>query len=381
MCSTTFEVAQIIERFSIQFQQQFEPNIFILRTLNTIHKCRTASLGGHIEKCDCCGKIRVSYNSCRNRNCPKCQSSKHAFWVEDRVNDALNVKHFHIVFTIPAQLNEICLLNNKWFYNTMFACVAETLRTFGYSHYGVESGAICVLHTWGQTLSFHPHIHCIVPAAGITLKGKAKRIGKQGNYLYPVQMLSATFRGKMLEKIKFQLAKTKVLYKYKSLLNVLWKKPWNVHCEPPLGNSKQIVKYLGKYTHRVAISNQRIKNIDESGVSFFYKDYSDKCKRKILKLSGVEFLRRFSMHILPYRFVKIRYYGIYSSKGKSLLAKTKKIIAKPKETIQERLLRLTGFDVYKCPFCKKGKMFEIGILPRIRSPIIRLFKTKLYVDN
>lgn len=366
-----FEVAQIIEHFGEQFLQQYNPNSFIVRTLDAIRKCKTVALGGHKYKCNCCGKERNTYNSCKNRHCPKCQATKQAFWVEDRVEQSLNVKHFHIVFTIPEKLNQICLLNSKWFYNAMFACVWDTLRTFGYSHYGVESGAICVLHTWGQTLSFHPHIHCIVPATGITLKGNAKLISKQGKYLYPVKMLSTVFRGKLLEKIKIQLKKEKKLPEYQTLLNQLWKTSWNVHCEPPLGNPEQIVKYLGQYTHRIAISNKRVQSIDDSGVTVFYKDYSDQSKRKLLKLSGVEFLRRFCMHILPYRFVKIRYYGIYSSKSKSLLAKTKTI--KPKETTQERLLRLTGIDVFECPFCKKGKMIVIEILPKVRSPTNPLY--------
>jgi hypothetical protein len=371
-----FEVAQIIEQFGEQFIQEYQPNSFTLRVLDSIRKCKTSELGGHKYECDCCVKEINCYNSCKNRHCPKCQATKQAFWVEDRIEQALDVKHFHIVFTIPDKLNEICLLDSKWFYNILFECVWDTLRTFGYSHYAAESGAICVLHTWGQTLSFHPHIHCIVPAAGITLKGNIKLISKNGKYLYPVRMLSAVFRGKLLEKIKRHLKKEKLLHEYQNLLNQLWIKPWNVHCETPMGNPEQIVKYLGQYTHRIAISNQRIKKIDESDVEFYYKDYSDNSKRKIIKLSGVEFLRRFSMNILPKRFVKIRYYGIYSSKSKTLLAKTKKL--KPKETTQERLLRLTGFDVYMCPFCKKGRMVMTETLPKIRSPTNPLYRNKIY---
>jgi len=293
------------------------------------------------------------------------------------MNDALDVKYFHVVFTVPEALNTVCLLDSKQFYNSMFECAWSVLQTFGYSHYGVESGAICVLHTWGQNLSLHPHIHCIVPAAGLTLKGKLKHISKQGKYLYPVRMLSAVFRGKMLEKIKGQLRKNKQLPQYQSLLDVLWKKPWVVYCEPPLGNAQQIVKYLGQYTHRVAISNHRIENIDDSGVSFWYKDYRDKGKKKLTKLPGVEFLRRFCLHILPLRFVKIRYYGILSSKNKEQLKplQTKKPEPKVIETAQERIVRLTGFDGHQCPFCKTGIMHTVELLPRIRSPMNVLYKT------
>jgi hypothetical protein len=375
-----FEVSQIVDRFGSQFIEQCQPNSFTLRTLDALHKCRTAALGGHKDVCDCCGKQRISYNSCGNRHCPKCQSNKQALWVDDRISDALDVKYFHVVFTVPEALNPVCLLDSKQFYNSMFECVWSVLQTFGYSHYGVEGGAICVLHTWGQNLSLHPHIHCIVPAAGLTLKGKLKHISKQGKYLYPVRMLSAVFRGKMLEKIKRQLKQSNQLPQYQSLLDGLWKKPWVVYCEPPLGNAQQIVKYLGQYTHRVAISNHRIENIDDSGVSFFYKDYKDKSKKKLTKLSGVEFLRRFCMHILPYRFVKIRHYGILSSKSKQKdrikpLQTQKQQEVKPKETAQQRILSLTGFDRYQCPFCKTGIMHTIELLPRIRSPTNVLYKT------
>lgn len=169
------EVATVIKRFGQQFIVQCNPNSYTIRTLDSLLKCRTSDLGGHKEKCDCCGKERISYNSCRNRHCPKCQGSRQAFWVEDRMEQMLAVKHFHIVFTIPEKLNRICMLDSKWFYNAMFECVWSTLRSFGYTHYGVESGAICVLRTWGENLCLHPHIHCIVPAAGLTLQGTLKR--------------------------------------------------------------------------------------------------------------------------------------------------------------------------------------------------------------
>ena len=372
-----YEVSQIINRFGRQYIDQCQPNSFVVRTLDALHKCRTMALGGHKDVCDCCGEQRISYNSCGNRHCPKCQANKQALWVEDRMNDALDVKYFHVVFTVPEVLNQVCLLDSKWFYSILFECAWSVLQTFGYSHYGVESGAICVLHTWGQNLSLHPHIHCIVPAAGLTLKGNPKQITKQGKYLYPVRMLSVVFRGKMLEKIKRRLKRNNQLPQYQSLVDDLWKIPWVVYCEPPMGNAQQIVKYLGQYTHRVAISNQRIQSIDESGIGFFFKDYKDNSKRKLTKLSGVEFLRRFCMHILPYRFVKIRYYGILNSKQKDLVKPiaVKKPETKINESKQERVLRITGFDRFQCPFCKEGFMHTVELLPRIRSPDSLLYKT------
>ncbi len=373
-----FEVAQIIDRFGQQYVEKYHPNSFIVRTLDALQKCRTSALGGHIDICKSCGAERNSYNSCGNRHCPKCQGAKQALWVEDRMRDALDVKYFHIVFTVPEALNQICLLDSKLFYKILFECVWSVLQQFGYTHYGLESGAICVLHTWGQNLSLHPHIHCIVPAAGLTLAGNLKRITKKGKYLYPVLMLSPAFRSILLKKLKQQLKQSRQLPRYQSLLDEVWEKDWVVHCEPPFGNAQQIVKYLGQYSHRVAISNHRIQNIDDSGVKFLYKDYRNSSKIKPTTLPGVEFLRRFFLHILPKRFVKIRYYGILSSKQKDLVKslRAKKPEIKIKETRQERIVRLTGFDFSLCPVCKTGVMQTKELLPKIRAPSNVLYATK-----
>lgn len=374
-----FEVAQIIDRFGQQFVEQYQPNSFMVRTLDALQKCRTSALGGHIDYCDACGEQRISYNSCGNRHCPKCQGAKQALWVDDRMNDVLDCKYFHIVFTVPEELNRICLLDSKLFYKTLFDSVWNVLQQFGYTQYGVESGAICVLHTWGQNLSLHPHIHCIVPSAGLTLAGNLKRITKNGKFLYPVLMLSPAFRSLILKKLKFRLNQTNKLLKYQTLLDDVWKKPWVVYCKPPFGNAQHIVKYLGQYSHRVAVSNHRIKNIDDSCVTFFYKDYRDESRVKPTTLSGVEFLRRFCMHILPKRFVKIRYYGILSTKQKERVKSlnVKKPAIKIKESRQERIVRLTGFNYNLCPVCKTGFMHTIEILPKIRAPENVLYEKKI----
>jgi len=378
MGRTSFEVAEVIERFGRQFVQERSPNTFTLRTLDALYKCRTTALGGHRDRCDSCGRERFSYNSCRNRHCPKCQATRQALWAEDRMREALDVKYFHVVFTLPEELNQVCLLDSRWFYGNLFACVWETLRTFGYSHYGVETGALCLLHTWGQTIALHPHIHCLVPAAGITLDGRLRRITKDGDFLYPVEQLSPTFRGEILKKVKRMLRKKGCLRPYQSMLDRLWKKDWVVYCKPPMGNVQQIIQYLGRYSHRVAIDNSRLVDIDDSGVTFSYKDYKDGDKKKIMKLSGVEFLRRFAMHILPYRFVKIRYYGILGSRQKDAIKPLMVRNRKPKkktqtekvETKMERITRLTGFDPCRCPYCKKGTMHTIETLPKIRAPSV-----------
>ena len=365
------EVADIIRRFGEDFISIHHPNRHHLRVLRALSMCRTAALGGHKYRCDHCGREHISYNSCRNRHCPKCQITRQAFWVEERLKNAYPVKHYHLVFTVPEALNEICLTDSKWFYNHMFVTVWDVLRSFGYSHFASESGAICILHTWGQNLSLHPHIHCIVPALGYTLKGNMKHIGKTGKYLYPVTQLSLKFRGKFMAGVKKQLAWQNLLTDYHEQVKGAWNKQWVVYCEPSLGKPEHVVGYLGQYTHRVAITNHRIIEVGEHEVLFSLKDYSDQGKQKTTRLTGEEFLRRFCLHILPRAFVKIRHYGIYSSRFRSTILKDKnKMIIKPLETNVERINRLTGIDICRCPRCKKGVLVYVNVVPRSRSPTL-----------
>lgn len=374
---TQFELADVVYRFGKECAIKNNLTPLQIKVLNKIAQCRTAALGGHEEQCDCCGKTRYSYNSCGDRHCPKCQAAKQAVWIEKLLGSTLPVKHYHLVFTVPHSLNKICLFNQSLFYKFMFAAVWNTLRTFGYTRYGVEPGAICVLHTWGQNLSLHPHVHCIVPAAGYSLIGKWKFIGKYGNYLYPVHQLSKTFRGKFMDSLKRKLKKIGCLEQFNAYIQQSWDKKWVVYCEPSMAKAEHVIRYLGQYTHRVAITNQRILNITDTHVTFIAKDYRDKALKKPVTIEGTEFLRRYCMHILPKRFVKIRRYGIYNHTTKRNLdlqfipeKPNEKKIEQKKETSQELLKRLTGFDVYQCPFCKRGKMHIVRELPRIRSPDI-----------
>lgn len=265
------------------------------------------------------------------------------------------------------------------YYDLLFAAVWNTLRSFGYSHFGTETGAVAVLHTWGQNLSLHPHVHCIVPAAGYSLDGKWKNIGHSWNYLYPVHQLSEAFKAKFLDSLKRALRKQNELTIFNDALGQAYNTKWVVHCQPSLAGAEHVVKYLGQYTHRVAITNQRILNIADEKVTFIAKDYRDRAVKKPVTLDGIEFLRRFTMHILPLRFVKIRRYGIYNHTTKRNLAlqftvekksgidaviKQKKL----PETNVERFARLTGVNPCICPVCKTGRMVTIRELPRIRSP-------------
>lgn len=376
-----FELADAVNLFGAGLVARGRLNPLQLKVLGNISQCRTAALGGHEDACENCGTVRYSYNSCGDRHCPKCQAAKQAFWIDDLMQSTLPTKHYHIVFTAPHQLNSVCLHNQRVYYDLLFAAAWNTLRSFGYTHYGVESGAVAVLHTWGQNLSLHPHIHCIVPAAGYTLDGRWKNIGHAGNYLYPVHQLSDAFKGRFLDSLKRALKKQNALTLFDDNVQQAYATRWVVHCEPSLAGVQHVVKYLGQYTHRVAITNQRILNITDGKVIFIAKDYRDRAVKKPVTLDGIEFLRRFAMHILPKRFVKIRRYGIYNHTTKRNLdlqfvgeekpdVETLIKQKQPPETNLQRFERLTGVNPCQCPVCKSGRMVVIRELPRIRSPVL-----------
>ena len=373
------ELADVIHLFGAQMAANTKLAPLQLKVLSIIASCRTAALGGHEEACEKCGTVRYSYNSCGDRHCPKCQAAKQAFWIDDLMQNTLPIKHYHLVFTVPHQLNNICLHNGRMYYDLLFAAVWNTLRSFGYTHFGVESSAVAVLHSLGQNLSLHPHIHCLVPAAGYALDGHWKTIGHSGQFLYPVHQLSDSFKAKFLNSLKRALRKENELTLFYNEVQQAYKTKWVVHCEPSMATAEHVVKYLGQYTHRVAITNQRILNIADDKVTFIAKDYRDRAIKKPVTLDGVEFLRRFTNHILPQRFVRIRRFGIYNHTVKRNLelqfvpdekAYIETVIKRkqPPETNVERFTRLTGVNPCLCPVCKTAKMLVVRELPRIRSP-------------
>jgi len=373
-----FELANVVRKFGKQLIHKENLSPQQTKALYNILQCRTASLGGHEEVCDCCGKIRYSYNSCRDRHCPKCQGAKQAIWVDELIKATLPVKHYHIIFTVPHDLNQVCLWNDSMYYNILFSAVWRTLHSFGYTHYGAETGAVALLHTWGQNLWLHPHIHCIVPAAGYSLKGEWKHLGKKERYLYPVHELSKTFKGKFLDSLKRKLRKEGMLNTFDKQIQRAYKTPWVVNCQPSMAKADHVIKYLGQYTHRVAIANDRILDITGTHVKFIAKDYRDNAIKKPVSIEGAEFLRRFCMHVMPKGFVRIRRYGIYNPTTKRKLKLQFVPDEKPtieqlqkkdvKETTGEKIKRLTGIDIGQCPACEKGRMIVLKELPRIRSP-------------
>jgi hypothetical protein len=377
-----FELAEVVKKFGTQLIEQDNLSPQQIKALYNIIQCRTASLGGHEEVCDHCGTIRYSYNSCGDRHCPKCQGTKQALWIEDLQEDTLPVNHYHIIFTVPHSLNAICIWDKSMYYKILFKAVWNTLHSFGYTHYGAETGAVAILHSWGQNLSLHPHIHCIVPAAGYSLKGEWKHIGQNKNYLYPVHQLSDTFKGKFLDSLKRRLKKIQMYNGFYSNVQKAYKSRWVVYSEASMAGAEHVIRYLGQYTHRVAISNHRILNITNTHVTFIAKDYRDRAAKKPVTLDGVEFLRRFCMHVFPKRFVRIRRYGIYNpttirNLDLQFVPEEKQdieqlVAPKGKESAADRIKRLTGLDVGLCPECKKGRMHVIREMPRIRSPATHL---------
>ncbi len=326
------------------------------RTLHAIRRCRTPAMGGHIDKCDCCHKIHISYNSCRNRHCPTCQGHKREQWIQARESELLNVPYFHVVFTLPAELNPYALSDPKVIYDSLFKAAWATLAQFGENpkHLGAKMGMIAILHTWGQNMSLHPHLHCIVPGGGVRRSGKWKAAKNKGRYLFNVKSMSSVFRAKyvdLLRKSKIPVAQ--------EIYDKLFAKSWVVYAKQQFHSPKYVVEYLGRYTHKIAIGNYRIKKIDKAKgeVIFTAKNYRKGGKKEVLKLSMHEFVRRFALHVLPKGFTRIRHYGILSSgwKKEKLPALQKMLVAAPVKAVEKKPPLLHG----KCRSCKKGKLVTI----------------------
>ena len=329
-------------------------NTWQLRTLNAVRRCRTAELGAHVDGCTACGHLRISYNSCRNRHCPKCQSNEREKWIEAREAELLPVPYFHVVFTLPDTINPLCLYKDKEVYNILFQSAWHILNTFGHDPkwLGAQTGMIAILHTWGQTMTLHPHLHCIVPAGGLTKYSKWKAAKTNGKYLFSVKAMSKVFRGKCMALLKERLPDKMV----PELVNELYQKDWVVYAKRPFSGPESVVEYLGRYTHKIAISNNRITDTRDNSVSFSYKDYRQGGKKKMMKLEAMEFIRRFTLHVLPKGFVRIRHYGILSSTGKTVsITKIKEQLPAIPERKQDTHKKAL-YNPLQCPCCKKETM-------------------------
>lgn len=391
------ELADIFSLFGEEYRKNHKLPLQHRKVMFAIESCRTAVLGGHMDSCDTCGHKRISYNSCRNRHCPKCQNLNTEKWVEKLSSRLLPVKYFHIVFTIPSELNRLCLVNQKNMYDILFHAASETILTLAKDkkHLGALTGLVAVLHTWGQNLMDHPHLHTLVPAGGWS-EWNARLAGAVGqgywknskkNFFVHVRALSELFRGKFLSALRKAYLKKELKFEgeikplaqpgnFKLFLDALYKKEWVVYAKKPFKNAANIIQYLGRYSHKIAIANERIESIQNNFVSFRWKDYKNGHSRKTMTLPAEEFIRRFLLHVLPPGFCKIRYYGIFASRNRnSVLKKCKSAMALKEGRSKfeglawhEVLKIVTGLDIFSCPHCKKGKMISETIFIGKRGP-------------
>jgi hypothetical protein len=373
------EVAEIFRQHGPVYRESHRLPRNHLRAMRAIEVCRTAVLGGHKDKCDNCGHMAISYNSCRNRHCPQCQTLQKEKWIEARNEDLLPIEYFHVVFTIPSELNHLVSMNQKVMYDLLFRSSSETLTELANDpkHLGAKIGIIGILHTWGQNLMDHPHVHCIVTGGGINGE---RWVSCRKGFFIPVRVMSALFRGKFLSHLNNHFKRGELAFPgsishlkeqatFASFRNQLYQKKWVVYCKPPFDGAKGVLQYLGRYTHRIAISNNRIIAVRDGNVSFLWRDYADGNRQKTMLLQTSEFIRRFLLHVLPARFVRIRHFGLLANRNRKdnivlcrkILGVCKTAIKEKgmKETWQEQLFRICGIDVTTCPVCQKGKMFRM----------------------
>ena len=367
-----FEVGKILQQHIHELPNIIN-NSWKRRTLYALAKCRTSALGGHIDRCDNpkCNKLHLSYNSCRNRHCPKCQSHLQQKWMQERERDLLKTSYFHTIFTLPDTLNQVALQEPRLLYGLLFKVAWKVIKDFASNQkfMGAQSGMIAVLHTWGQNLSLHPHLHCIIPGGGLSKSGQWKESKSNGKYLFPVKSMSKVFRAKMVAALR----KQKLLTKQEA--QQLFKKNWVIFCKQPFYGPMQVVEYLGRYTHKIAISNHRIIDMDNDQIRFSAKDYRKGGKKHVVTLKPTEFIRRFAMHILPKGFTRIRHYGILSGGCKK---ECKAIIDNQIGELEIFIIGSVGIFLAICPACKKGKLQTVAVFDQRGPPLHWLKKLQLH---
>lgn len=386
MAQPQLEVAAVFRRYGAAYRKEHARSLSLgqHRVMRAVELCRTAALGGHVEQCDQCDHRRIAYNSCRNRHCPKCQSLARAQWLEDRQSELLPVEYFHVVFTVPEAIAAIAYQNKQEVYGILFRATAETLRTLAAEpkHLGAEIGFIAVLHTWGQNLLHHPHLHCIVPGGGLSSDG-TRWIACRPGFFLPVRVLSRLFRRLFLAHLQNAYDSRKLQFfstlqalsdpqAFADYLAPLRKAEWVVYAKPPLGGPEQVLEYLGRYTHRVAISNNRLVSMEDGQVAFRWKNYRRNHRVGTMTLDADEFIRRFLLHVLPDGFQHIRHYGLLGNRyRKAKLALCRKLLAvltpvalmhgQPMD-YRDHYEKLTGKSLRDCPLCGQGRMVRVEIL-------------------
>jgi hypothetical protein len=381
-----WEVADVFRRYGPDYRRTHADSLSPgqRRTMSAIERCRSAALGGHLERCDSCGHERIAYNSCRNRHCPKCQSLARAQWLEHRRAELLPVQYFHVVFTVPEPIAAVAFQNKKVVYGILFRAAGETLRTIAadQKHLGAEIGFIAVLHTWGQTLLHHPHLHCLVPGGGLAPDG-GRWIASRPDFFLPVRVLSRLFRRLFLQYLQaaFDAGQLQFFSSLGSLkgdnaftdyLRPLRRTEWVVYAKRPFAGAEQVLDYLARYTHRVAISNNRLLNIKDGRVMFRWKDYRHDDQPKTMTLDASEFIRRFLLHVLPDAFMRIRHYGFLGNRHRRVkIARCRELLGVapaipvnpiPHPDYRAHYQELTGKSLNDCPACGRGHMVLVETL-------------------
>jgi hypothetical protein len=390
------EVADIFRRYGGEYREKHGASMSTAerRVMSAIELCRTSALGGQIEQCDQCGHRCICYQSCRNRHCPKCQSLARAKWIEDRRHELLNCEYYHVVFTVPDKIAALAYQNKEVVYNILFQATAETLRTIAADpkHLGAEIGFFAVLHTWGSALLHHPHLHCVIPGGGLSPDG-TRWIPCRPGFFLPVRVLSLLFRRLFLERLQNAFDSGKLRFfsaleylrdrcEFARYLEPVRKSKWVVYAKRPFAGPEQVLDYVGRYTHRVAISNNRLLDVEAGQVSFRYKDYRNQGQQKTMTLSAEEFIRRFLLHVLPHGFHRIRYYGFQGNRyRKDKLDQCRQLLGMPIpevptesfETLdyRDRCEELNGVSLRICPVCRRGHMVLIDTLEASSRPAIK----------
>lgn len=389
------EVADVFRRYGDAYRESHGASLCTAqrRVMSAITLCRTAALGGHVERCDRCDHQRICYNSCRDRHCPKCQALARAQWLDDRRSQLLDTQYFHVVFTLPQPVAAVALQNKEIVYNILFRAASETLRTIAADprHLGAQIGFFAVLHTWGQNLLHHPHLHCVVPGGGISPDG-TRWIACRKDFFLPIRVLARLFRRLFLDHLvkAFEAGELRFFASLEPLrtrqaflrhIAPARKTDWVVYAKPPFAGPEQVLSYVARYTHRVALSNDRLLDIEDGQVRFRWKDYRDGNRRKTMTIAAGEFIRRFLLHVLPEGFQRIRHYGFLANRCRAQkLDLCRRLLQMPppatandetNKDYRDRYEELTGLSLKTCPLCQVGHMAVTEILPctAIRPPI------------
>jgi Putative transposase/Transposase zinc-binding domain len=363
------ELADIFRQYGQNYQRTHRLSASQQKVMRAVSVCRTPELGGHLDRCESCGFERPAYNSCRNRHCPKCQSLAKAMWLEKQTSELLPLGYFHLVFTVPHELNRLILAHKKIGLSLLFKAVSETLLQFGQTRLKGTLGIIAVLHTWDQTLKDHFHLHCLIPAGALSLDHR-RWVSARKNFLFPVKALSQVFRGKFLARLQQACDKGKIPAANNEI-KASRQKSWVVYAKKPFGSAQTVLDYLGRYTHRVALSNDRILQVQDGEVTLSYRDRKDGDRKKTITLEAQEFICRFLLHVLPQGFMRIRHFGFLANRSKKqALGRCRKLFdldpvlpPSPFLSAKDLLLKIIGVDLSRCPSCREGTMIVVGDLP------------------